>query len=108
MTHAVWAVKIVPAAEADLEDIGRWTEGQFGAAQADVYAQILADALATLIAGPAASGIRQRPEIGARLYSLHAGRHFIVFRASGKEERSIVVLRVLHDTMDLVRHIHKD
>jgi len=105
VTHAIWAVRTVAAAEADLEDIGRWTEDQFGAAQADIYAQILADALAALSAGPAAVGVRPRPEIGVRLYSLHAGRHFVVFRASREKDRSIVVLRVLHDTMDLARHV---
>jgi toxin ParE1/3/4 len=34
------------------------------------------------------------------------GRHFVLFRAG--PEQTIEVLRILHDAMDLSRHLSKD
>ena len=57
-------------------------------------------------------GARRRDEIARGIRILHLaragrrGRHFIVFRVSGKaSDRVIDVLGLLHDTMDLPRHV---
>jgi len=107
-----WAVRLTAAAEADLEDILHWTVGQFGEAQARVYAETLSAALEALTAGPTAPGIKARDDIARGLFTLHVarlgrkGRHFVVFRIGRDREREVIeVLRLLHDAMDLPRHV---
>lgn len=112
---SAWRVRLAAAAEADFENILLWTEEQFGAQQARIYAKTLALALEALTAGPGASGARRRDDIGKGIYTLHVarrgrkGRHFVVFRI-GRDERGdiIDVLRLLHDAMDLPRHMSTD
>jgi toxin ParE1/3/4 len=112
VTERRWRVRLSAAAEADLREILRWTTERFGGTQAASYAETLTDALAALAAGPEAIGVRMRDEIAKGLRSLHVernkhrGRHFILFRAIADEDHEIIeVLRVLHDAMDLSRHL---
>jgi len=107
-----WPVRITVAAEADFQEIVGWTAKQFGAAQARVYARILSRALEALTAGPTVAGAKVRNDIGAGLYTLHVardgrrGRHFVVFRVGRGHDRDLIeVLRLLHDAMDLPRHV---
>lgn len=109
MTGPVWTIVVSAAAEADFFDILRWTAGRFGSRQAAAYGELLADA--ALSAGPGTRGARPRAEIGGDLYTLSVrrnerrGRHFILFRArAGAADRTVEVLRILHDAMDLGRH----
>jgi toxin ParE1/3/4 len=114
----LWAVRLAAAAEADFQDILRWTKNQFGEAQAHAYAQTLSAALQALAAGgPTTAGAKARDEIAKGLFTLHVarhgrkGRHFVLFRIGGDNAgrgvaREVVeVLRVLHDAMDLARHL---
>lgn len=108
MTRRNWTVRLPDAAEADYDEILRWTTQRFGVAQAAIYGDLLAGALVRLVRGPAIAGARQRDEIGLGLRSLHVGRrgqHIILFRAGTEAERVIDVLRILHDAMDLARHV---
>ncbi|MDE2907302.1 MAG: type II toxin-antitoxin system RelE/ParE family toxin [Acidobacteriota bacterium] len=107
-----WRVRLSAAAEADFRDILRWTARQFGEAQAGVYHDVLASAIAALADGPDAPGARERDEIASGLMTLHVargkrrGRHLILFRAlTAREPPVIDVLRLLHDAMDLTRHV---
>jgi len=107
-----WAVRLTAAAGADFEDILHWTVEQFGEAQARVYAETLSAALEALTAGPTAPGIKARDDIARGLFTLHVarlgrkGRHFVVFRIGRDREREVIeVLRLLHDAMDLPRHV---
>lgn len=111
MTGPVWTIAVSAAAEADFFDILRWTVERFGSRQAAAYGELLADAVAARSAGPGARGARPRAEIGGDLYTLSVrrnkrrGRHFILFRArAGAADRTVEVLRILHDAMDLGRH----
>jgi plasmid stabilization system protein ParE len=47
-----WAVRLSAAAEADLQDILRWTTARFAEARARTYAETLSSALEALTAGP--------------------------------------------------------
>lgn len=107
-----WVVRLAAAAEADFKQILRWTVEHFGPVQAQRYAAVLSSAVTDLGAGPEIIGVRQREEIGAGIHTLHVarkgnkGRHFIVFRLQAANETNhIDVLRILHDSMDLERHL---
>ena len=109
---ATWAIRLAAAAFADLDDIVDWTADRFGESQARSYAALLNDAILALAGGPTAPGVRARPEIGRDLFTLHAGRgtsrarHLILFRVRQRGDGAFIeVLRVLHDAMDLTRHV---
>ena len=108
MTEVGWTVRLSDTAKADYDEILRWTATRFGARQAAAYGTLLADTLARLERGPAVAGARRREEIAPGLRSLHVGRrgrHFVMFRVGSETERTIDVLRILHDAMDLARHV---
>ena len=108
MTRRKWTVRLSDSAEADYDDILHWTVRRFGVMQAGAYGELLAASLARLERGPAIAGARQRDEIGAGLSTLHVGRrgrHIILFRIGSESDRTIDVLRILHDAMDLARHV---
>lgn len=107
-----WTVRLSASAEANYLQILRWTVENFGSAQARVYAETLASALRTLAAGPDIIGVKERPEIGGNVRTLHVarngrkGRHFIMFRVDSVDGKNqLDVLRLLHDSMDLERHL---
>lgn len=107
-----WTVRLTAAAEADLEEILRWTVDQFGEAQARIYAETVSAALNDLAAGPTAVGGKKRDDILKGLFTLHVarkgrnGRHFVMFRVGRAPDRNVIeVLRLLHDAMDLQRHL---
>ena len=105
-----WAIRLAAAAETDCAEIVRWTAQQFGLRQARNYAATLDAALASLIQGPGVPGARRRSDIGPELWSLHVARqrrrgsHVVIFRAPDGAA-VLEVLRVLHDAMDLPRHL---
>ena len=107
-----WTVRLTEAAEADFIDILRWTKWRFGDGQARVYGRTLRYAITSLAGGPTVPGARPRPEIAAGYFTLHVarggrkGRHFLLFATIETEHpRRIEVLRILHDAMDLRRHL---
>lgn len=112
MAGSLWTVRLSAAAEADYRQILRWTVENFGSAQARIYADTLSSALKALGAGPDIIGAKERPEIGSNVRTLHVarngrkGRHFVMFRVGGVEGENLIdVLRLLHDSMDLERHL---
>jgi toxin ParE1/3/4 len=107
-----WTVRLTKTAESDFQSIIVWTLREFGDVQARIYADTLSAALVALTVGPTTVGAKERSEIGKGIFTLHVarggrkGRHFVLFRVgAGKHPRYIEVLRLLHDAMDLTRHI---
>lgn len=107
-----WPVRLTAAAEADFQGILRWTLEHFGEAQVRVYAETLSAALEALAAGPTVIGAKARNDIAKGLFTLHVarhgrkGRHFVMFRIGHDQGREVIeVLRLLHDAMDLPRHL---
>ena len=107
-----WRVRLAATAENDIRNILQWTHERFGDAQAQLYGETLTRAIQALTAGPHVMGSRRRDEIGEGLFTLHVargrrkGRHLVLFRVGDKgTSRTIEVLRLLHDSMDLVRHV---
>ena len=107
-----WRVRLTAAAAADLQNILRWTTGHFGETQARLYGDTLARALELLTEGPRVVGARERTDIAKGLMTLHVGRgarkgrHFVLYRADSHAAPPVIdVLRLLHDSMDLARHV---
>ena len=111
MRSGHWTVRLSDTAETDYDDILRWTARRFGRAQAASYGNLIAAVLARLERGPNIAAVQRRDEIGAGLHTLHVGRrgrHIILFRIGSEPERTIDVLRILHEAMDLARHVQRD
>ena len=107
-----WRVRLATAAENDFRNILRWTSEHFGEEQAHVYAETLTRAIESLAVGPEVSLSRKREEIAEGLMTLHVarkgrkGRHLVLYRVGKPEEPPVIdVLRLLHDSMDLTRHV---
>jgi len=107
-----WPVRLSAATDADFQSILLWTENRFGEEQAHIYAEALRATFACLSEGPSAPGARSRPEIAEGIHSLHVARmrrrarHLVLFRVTGNEQ--IEIIRILHDGMDLARHLPLD
>lgn len=105
-----WTAHLTDKAAQDIETILDWTYEQFGPLQMDAYTSVINDALEALTEGPQLNDVRRRPELGDGVATLHVarkgckGRHLLVFRVHD-QECVIEVLRILHDSMDLARHL---
>jgi len=105
----------------DIVDILAWTQEQFGEGARLRYQNLIAAGLRDIAAQPDRPGSLERPELGAGVRSWHlrssrdhvtpgAGvvrkpRHFFIYRV---EPGIVVIGRVLHDAMELARHLAPD
>jgi toxin ParE1/3/4 len=108
VTRRAWTVRLSDTAGADYDEILPWTARRLGVVQATAYGDLLATSLVRLERGPNIAGARQRDEIGTGLRTLHVGRrgrHIILFRVGSEIAAIIGVLRILHDAVDLARHM---
>jgi toxin ParE1/3/4 len=102
-------VRLGAAAEVDFANILKWTTENFGARQSRVYRDTLVQAIGELANGPDAAGSKARDDIMAGLRTLHIARrgrrgsHFLMYRAAPNS--TIEIVRILHDRMDLQRHV---
>jgi toxin ParE1/3/4 len=105
-----WTVRLADQAAQDVEDILDWTLERFGPLRMEVYTDAVNDALEALNVGPQLIDVRRCPELGDDVVTLHVarhgrkGRHLLVFRVD-ETACLIEVLRILHDSMDLARHL---
>lgn len=113
--------RLSDAAQVDVINILAWTHEQFGEAARLRYESLIVAALRDVATQPDRPGSIARPELGAGVRSWHlqlsrdhvaAGaevvrrpRHFLVYRF---EPALLVVGRVLHDAMELARHLEPD
>ncbi|MFG6455889.1 type II toxin-antitoxin system RelE/ParE family toxin [Roseateles sp. BYS96W] len=109
--------RLSDSAQADVIRILAWTQEQFGENGRSRYEGLIVAALRDVATQPERPGSLARPELGAgvrswhlRLSRHHAGsaalvrrpRHFVIYRA---ELDLLVVARVLHDAMELAKHL---
>ena len=110
--------RLSEAAQGDVINILAWTHEQFGDVARRRYESLIVAALRDVAAQPDRSGSLARPELGAGVRSWHLRlsrnhvsggapvvrrpRHFLVYRV---EPDLLVVGRVLHDAMELARHM---
>src|SRR5919197_4164507 len=110
MAERGWRVRLGAAAELDFANILKWTTENFGARQSRLYRDTILRAIGELADGPDVPGSKARDEIMPGVRTLHVarhgrrGRHFFVYRAV-HEERIIEIGRILHERMDLPRHL---
>ncbi|WP_024510896.1 type II toxin-antitoxin system RelE/ParE family toxin [Bradyrhizobium sp. ARR65] len=109
MAERRWRVRLGAAAEVDFANILKWTTENFGARQSRVYRDTLIQAIGELADGPDVAGSMARDEIMVGLRTLNVARrerrgsHFLLYRAASN--RTIEILRILHDRMDLRRGV---
>jgi len=95
----------------DFTGILKYIAENFGSRQAAIYKTTLIEAISELANGPDLAGSVARDEILEGLRTIHIarrgrrGRHLIMFRAV---EDRIEIVRILHDAMDLARHIPRE
>ncbi len=113
------SLHITAAARADLRAVQTHTEQKFGPVARKRYAALLAQALRDLSANPVRPGSLKRLDIGTDLLTYHISlskdrslnehgsvrspRHLILY--SLEDDTILAILRVLHDGMDIRRHI---
>lgn len=114
-----YRVTVTVPAERDLQDIFLWSKTEFGDLAADRYEALIAQTLADLVENPFRPGAKRRDELFPGIYTYHLAlsrehvsegrvkspRHFLVYRVVADR---IEILRVLHDSRDLDRHIPSD
>jgi toxin ParE1/3/4 len=112
VTPRSWRPRLGRRAERDFVEILQWTRERFGPEQARRYRAILLAAIRALEGGPDIPGARHAGEILPGVKIVHAARggrkarHFLLYRVAGRDQ--IVIGRILHDAMDIERHIPAD
>jgi len=110
--------RLSAAAQDDLIGIFAWTQEQFGESARLRYESLVVTALRDVAVQPDRVGSIERPELGKGVRSwhlrlsrdrarsdsdvVHHPRHFLIYRG---EAKMLVVGRVLHDAMELARHM---
>ena len=94
------ALKLSPAAEADITGIWRYSAEQWGPDQADRYTDDLRNACNALATGRKKG---RAVEIRPGYLKCPCGSHVIYFMDYGDR---LEVIRILHSRMDVARHLH--
>ena len=93
------AYRLSPLAESDLEDIWLYTVERWSVTQADSYHADIIEAIKKLASGER-KGRRVDVRDGYQKYTV--GRHFVFFCLS---DIDVDVIRILHQSMDVERHL---
>lgn len=108
MTTEKWRIVLGRSAEDDFSNIAAWTSENFGVRQAEAYVDAMLDAIDELSANPLHARSKARDEIGPGIRTLHMskrgrrGRHLLLYRT---DDETLVVLRILHDSMEISSHL---
>ena len=111
--------RLSEAAEGDIVELLAWSEAQFGGAARRRYERLLVTALTDIAPDPMRPGSLARKELGIDVRSWHLRgsrerarspdgivqqpRHFLIYRLV--DPTLIAIGRVLHDAMELGRHL---
>lgn len=111
--------RLTSAAQSDIASILDWSEDEFGAEARNRYRSLIAAAMRDVASSESQFGCTPRPELGEGVFSWHLSqsrahspggrvrrpRRFLVCLRDGD---TLVVGRVLHDAMDLRRHVDRE
>jgi toxin ParE1/3/4 len=93
-------------ADADIDSILLWTREQFGSRQASLYHDRIIDLLEGLASDPTPTSSKAREhDVGPGYRTAHLGRrarHLVLYRV---EPERVLIVRILHDGMDVSRHL---
>lgn len=92
--------RLTPAAESDLENIWRYTYQEWGIVQAHKYIDNLMGCFQQLAESP--KMCHERPEFHPPVRIHIHQHHLIVYVMDGE---SILIVRVLHENMDIESHL---
>lgn len=111
--------RLTDAAQSDIVEILAWSQARFGEAARKRYERLIITALRDIAGAPERPGSVARPELGADVRSWHLRgsrdrargpdgvvnrpRHFLLYRMI--DPRLVAIGRVLHDAMELRRHL---
>jgi len=93
----------------DIDDVLAYTLTHFGEKKYQEYTELIRQALADIELGPDRQPAKSRPELHRDARTFHIGRrgrrarHFFLFRITSEE--IIDIGRLIHDSMDLQRHL---
>ena len=90
-------------AEKDLVGIFDYTLETWGETQFQRYHRLLNQALESLCQDPDHPRSKKREELFRDCKSLAVGRHVVLYR--GRDDMVVEIARVLHQSMELERHI---
>ncbi len=110
--------RLAHAAQDDIASILAWSDEQFGTQARQRYEALITTAIRDAAASDAL-GRKLRPELGEGAFAwhlaqsrtrspggtIHRPRHFLICR---REDDVLVVGRVLHESMDLSRHLDQE
>jgi len=108
--------RLTHAARADIVAILAWSQQQFGEEARKRYEPLIVTAIRDAAARGGDGVPAPRPELGEGVFSWHLARsrlrapggkvrrprHFLICR---RDDDTLVIGRVLHDTMDLRQHV---
>lgn len=108
--------RLTHAARDDIVSILTWSHEQFGEEARKRYQALIVTAIRDAASRSDDGGRTPRPELGEGVFSwhlsrsrarapegkVHRPRHFLICRRDGD---TVVIGRVLHDAMDLRRHV---
>jgi toxin ParE1/3/4 len=93
-------IVVSPRAAADLDDIWEYTTERWGERQAAIYLRLIKAAIGVVAADPKAGRVCDEVRLGYRRYPV--GSHMLFYRVT---KVTIVVVRILHQRMDVERHL---
>ena len=115
-------IRLASEAEKDIEAILIWTHEQFGEQVRIRYEELLVQAVLDVADDPHRFGSLERPELATGAFTYHLRhsrnhvnpskgrirkpRHFLLYRVT--LEGYLEIGRVLHDSMDVARHLPSD
>ena len=94
--------KVSKAAAEDLFKIGLYTEEKWGVQQRNIYLDELERKFNELARNPDLPTSVSRDEIKIGCYSILINKHMIIYR---KFDYGVRIVRVLHQSMDVKRHL---
>ena len=111
--HPLWTVELSQNAARDFDGIVRYTRDNFGSHQAMNYSGQIAHTIQELsVRGPDHPLARDRSELLPGIRSIRIqresqkARHIVFFKAIFEmSARKLVVVRILHDSMDFAEHL---
>ncbi|KPF87663.1 hypothetical protein IP70_02140 [alpha proteobacterium AAP38] len=108
--------KLTELAAGDIKGISDYTGANFGNPMRKTYNELIRLGVASIVSEPRRRGVTVVRHSGESLLTYHlrhvkqtqvkAPRHLIVYRLSANG--FITILRVLHESMDISRHVDND